>query len=78
MNKRGTIIGPEGTETIVCMNDLAMTGYKVEWTVDGLEIAKEGRKRPIEIRNGQPILPNEMCLALIEEIEEAKVKKSDQ
>ena len=30
---------------------------------------------PIELRNGQPVLPNELCLALIEEIEEAKAKK---
>ena len=32
MNKRGTIIGPEGTETIVCMSDLAKAGWKVHWT----------------------------------------------
>ena len=30
---------------------------------------------PIEFRMGQPVSPNELCLALIEEIEEAKAKK---
>jgi hypothetical protein len=30
---------------------------------------------PIELRNGQAVLPNEVCLALIDEIEEAKAKK---
>ena len=75
MNKRGTIIGPEGTETIVCMNDLAMAGWKVSWTEEVIEISKGNIVLPIEFRNGQPVLPNEMCLTLIDEIEEAKAKK---
>ena len=74
MNKRGTIIGPEGAETIVCMNDLAKAGWKVNWTKDGIEISKGNIVLPIELLNGQPLLPNELCLALIEEIEEAKAK----
>ena len=75
MNKRGTIIGPEGTETIVCVNDLAKAGWKGNWTKDGIEISKGNIVLPIELRSGQPVLPNELCLALIDEIEEAKAKK---
>ena len=75
MNRRGTIIRPEGTETIVCMNDLAKAGWKVHWTKDGIEISKGNVVLPIELRSGQPVLPNEVCLALIDEIEEANAKK---
>ena len=55
MNKRETIIGPEGTETIVCVKDLVMAGYKVDWTKGGLDISKGEITLPIEIRSGQPI-----------------------
>ena len=75
MNRRGTIIGPEGTETIACMNDLAKAGWKVHWTKEGIEISKGNMVLPIELRSGQPVLPNELCLALIDEIEEAQAKK---
>ena len=69
LNKKGTIIGPEGTETIV------WAGWKLDWTEEGLVISKGDAILPIEIRSGQPVLPNELCIALIEEIEEAKLKK---
>ena len=72
MNKRGTIIGPEGTETIVCVNDLVKAGWKVDWTEEGLEISKGDTVLPIELRSGQPVLPNEMCLALIMELKRRK------
>jgi hypothetical protein len=75
MNKGGTVIGPEGTETIVCMNDLAKAGGKVSWTKDGIKISRGNIVLPIELRNGQPVLPNEVRLALIDEIEEAKAKE---
>ena len=47
----------------------------MNWTKDGIEISKGNIVLPIELRNGQPVLPNELCLALIDEIEEAKAKK---
>ena len=75
MNKRGMVIGPEGTETIVCVNDLVTAGSKVDWTEEGLVISKGDTILPIEIRSGQQVLPNELRLALIEEIEEAKLTK---
>ena len=31
INPEGTIIGPEGTETIVSMNELVKVGYQVPW-----------------------------------------------
>ena len=57
------------------MNDLAKAGWKVYWATEGIEIKKGNVVLPIELRNGQPVLPNEVCLALIGEIEEAKAKK---
>jgi hypothetical protein len=75
LNATGTIIGPEGTETIVCVSDLVMAGWKVDWTEEGLVISKGDTKLPIEIRSGQSVLPNELCLAFIDEIEEAKSAK---
>ena len=49
MNKRGTIIGPDGLEMIVCMSELVMAGYKVDWTKGGLVISKGDIILPIEI-----------------------------
>ena len=57
------------------MNDLAMAGGKVKWTVEGIEISKGNIVWPIELRSGQPVLPNDLCLALIDEIAEAKATK---
>ena len=34
MTRHGTIVGPKGTETIVSVNDLAKTGWKVVWVGD--------------------------------------------
>ena len=49
MNKRGTIIGPEGTETIISMSEAVKAGYNVQWTEGKLEVSKEGMKLPVHI-----------------------------
>ena len=73
MNKQGTIIGPEGTETIVSMSEAVKAGYKVEWKKEDLIGSKAAFILSVKIRNGTPVLPNEICLLeLIEEIERAK------
>ena len=38
-------------------------------------VTKDGERLPIEIRNGTPVLPNEICLKLIAEIERPKGAK---
>ena len=35
-------------------------------------MSKNGRRLPVEVQNGTPVLPNDMCLKLIEEIEQMK------
>jgi hypothetical protein len=73
MNRRGTIIGPEGTETILSMSEVVKAGYSVTWTEDQkIEVSKGDYILPVEVRHGTPVLPNELCLKMIEEIEEAK------
>ena len=73
MNKRGTIIGPEGTETIISVSEVVRAGYNVQWTEGKLEVSKEGMILPSHInKGGVPVLPNEVCLELIEEIERIK------
>ena len=72
MNKQGTIIGPEGTESIVSVHELVKAGYDVDWKKGQLVVSKKDMILPVEIRSGTPVLPNEVCLALIEEIEKTK------
>ena len=38
-------------------------------------ITKNGIRLPVEVQNGTPVLPNEMCLELIEELEKKKRAK---
>ena len=40
INKRGTIVCPEGTETIVSVSE-ANAGYKVEWKGENSLLQKE-------------------------------------
>ena len=70
MNTYGTIIGPEGTETIVSMHEAIEAGYSFVWkSKEELIMSKSGKVLPVEVHNGTPVLPNELCLKLIEEIE---------
>ena len=73
MNRYGTIVGPEGTETIVSMHEAIEAGYSFAWkSKDELIMSKDGESLPVEVHNGTPVLPNELCLKLIEEIEMIK------
>ena len=73
VSRKGTIFGPERTETIVSAHEAAKAGYKVDWTKGELVVSKVDLILPIEIRSGTTVLPNDICPALIEEIEEAKM-----
>ena len=76
MNTYGTIIGPEGTETIVSMHEAIAAGYSfVSKSKEELIMEKNGKVLPVEVHNGTPVLPNDMCLKLIEEIENMKRAK---
>ena len=73
MNPEGTIIGPEGTETIVSVHEAIAVGYKFYWeTKDEVIMSKNGKRLPVEVQNGTPVLPNDMCLKIIDEIEQTK------
>ena len=75
MNTYGTIIEPEGTETIVSMHEAVEAGYSFVWeSKEELIMEKNGKVLPVEGHDGIPVLPNDMCLKLIEEIE--KIKKT--
>ena len=76
MTRRGTIVGPRGTETILSMHEVTAAGYKVQWNEESVEVSKGNRKLPVTLKEGTPILPNEVCLEIIEEIEQAKAKSS--
>ena len=76
MNKQGTIVGSAGAETIVSMSGVVKAGYKVEWKEkEDLIVSKGVVILPVKIRSGTPILPNEICLKLIEEIERQKRRR---
>jgi hypothetical protein len=73
MNAGGTIVGPEGTETIVSVHEAIAAGYSFVWkTKDEVTMSKNGKVLPVEVHNGTPVLPNDMCLKLIEKIEMMK------
>ena len=58
MNPEGTIVGPEGTETIVSMNEMVKAGNGVDWKKGNLVVAKGDVILPVEVRSGAPVLPN--------------------
>ena len=66
MNRQETIIGPEGTESIVSVRELVKAGYDVDWKKGQLVASKKDLTLPVEIRSGTPVLPNQVCLTLIE------------
>ena len=45
----------------------------MEWEDKELIVSKGDLKLHVKIKNGTPALPNEVCLALLEEIERAKM-----
>jgi nitrogen fixation protein FixH len=57
------------------MNELVKAGYAVDWKKGNLVVAKGEVILPVEDRSGTPVLPNEVCLNLIDEIERAKRTK---
>ena len=78
INKEGTILGPKGAETIVSMSALVEVGFEVSWKSGNIEI-KRGEDEFLEVQmvSGLPMLEDERCLKLMEEIEafrKAKVK----
>ena len=51
MNTYGTIIGPEGTETIVSTHEAVKAGYDVTWKSEKeLIVTKNGMKLPVEVQ----------------------------
>ena len=73
MNPEGTIIGPEGTETIVAVHEAIELGYSFYWKAkDEAIMTKNGKRLPVEVQNGTPVLPTDVCLKLIDEIEQMK------
>jgi hypothetical protein len=73
MNPEGTIIGPEGTETIVAVHEAVEVGYSFIWnTPDEVIMSRNGEVLPVEVHHGTPVLPDDICLKLIEEIEQKK------
>ena len=59
------------------MNELAKIGWKVVWIGDKVDITKGKTKLPAIIKGNTPVLPLEMCLELIEEIEKEKMTIKD-
>ena len=58
MNMYGTIIGPEGTETIVSTHEAIAPGYSLVWkSKEELIMSKNGKILPVEVHNGTPALP---------------------
>ena len=76
MTKSGTIVGPKGTETIISTHEAIAAGCNVQWKEEGVEVSKEDIILPVQIKGGTPVLPNNVCLELIEEIEKAKMTQT--
>ena len=72
INQSGTVIGPKGTESIISMNEVIKIGYEVKSTKDEVIVSKGGKILPIHVKDGAPIMTQEACLELIEEIEREK------
>ena len=51
---------------------MVKAGYEVEWKKEKLTVTKDGISLPVEVRSGTSVLPNEVCLELIEDIERVK------
>ena len=75
INRVGTILGPKGTETIVSMNALVEVGFGVNWKSGNIEIKREDETLEVQMINGLPMLDDEKCLKLIDEIEDFRKTK---
>ena len=51
---------------------MVKVGYKASWKKGQLVIQKDREVLPDEVRTGTPVVPNKVCLKLIDEIEESK------
>ena len=49
MNPYGTMIGPQGTETIVSTHEMVKAGYEVTWKKGELVVTEDGERLPIEV-----------------------------
>ena len=47
----------------------------MKWNDQEFVMKKDGVRLPVEVQNGTPVLPNEICLKLTEEIEMTKGAK---
>jgi hypothetical protein len=73
INPEGTIIGPEGAETIIAVHEAVEAGYSFIWnTPEEVIMSRSGEVLPVEVQHGTPVLPDEICLKLIDEIEQRK------
>ena len=72
VNEGGIIVCPEETKTIVSVSEAVNAGYKVGWKDKELIVSKRDVKFLVKVKNGTPVLPNEVCLELIKDIERAK------
>jgi len=75
INREGTILGPKGTETIVSMNALVEVGFEVNWKSGSIEKRREEETLEVQMINGLPMLDDEKCLKLIDEIEDFRKTK---
>jgi len=79
MNPEGTIIGPEGTETIVSVHEAIAAGWEFCWkTKDEVIMTKNGKTLPVEVINGTPVLPNDTCLNSLKRLNGWQEKSLDQ
>ena len=76
VNKHGTIVGPERTETIISLSEAVEAGYDVKWNEKEFVMKKDGVRLQVEVHHGTPVLPHEECLKLIDEIEKTKEAKT--
>ena len=77
MNPERTIIGPEGTETIVAVHEAVEVGYSFYWkTKDEVIMERNGKVLPVEVHSGTPVLPDDICLKLGDRTKEKPKDKS--
>jgi len=74
INEWGTVIGPQGTETILPMNDMVQwLKCNVTWKDHELTIVHpEHGDLEVEVINGTPYIDNQLCLDLIKDVETKK------
>ena len=73
----GTLLGKEGSEAIVPMGQLVkLLGCKVSWTPSRLTVVHPVHGRlQVRLRGNCPVVPTSQALALIAELEQARMKE---